>query len=91
MEREHRVPLCGRTIEILDAARTLYGGERAVFTARSGQPLHGKSLRRLLQEHGIAAEPHGFRHRSRTRRPRRPTTRGRSSKRSRSPYSTPQL
>ena len=38
MKREHRVPLCGRAIEILAAARTLRGGDRVVFTARSGQP-----------------------------------------------------
>ena len=62
MKREHRVPLCLRAIEILDEARKLRGGDgRVVFTARSGQPLHDKSLRRLLQEHGVAAVPHGFR------------------------------
>ena len=62
MKREHRVPLCGRALEVLAAARTLRGGGgRVVFTARSGQPLHDKSLRRLLQEHGLAAVPHGFR------------------------------
>ena len=62
MKREHRVPLCGRALAVLAAARTLRGGSgRVVFTARSGQPLHDKSLRRLLQEHGIAAVPHGFR------------------------------
>ncbi len=62
MKREHRVPLCGRAIEILDEARKLRGGSgRVVFTARSGQPLHDKSLRRLLQEHDVAGVPHGFR------------------------------
>ena len=61
MKREHRVPLCGRAIEILAAARKLRGGGRVVFTARSGQPPHDKSLRRLLQEHGLAVVPHGFR------------------------------
>ena len=63
MKREHRVPLCGRAIEILNEARTLpgVGGGRVVFTARSGQPLHDKSLRRLLREHGVSAVPHGFR------------------------------
>ena len=62
MKREHRVPLCRRAVEILAAARTLRGGAgRVVFTARSGQPLHDKSMRRLLQEHEIPAVPHGFR------------------------------
>ena len=41
MKREHRVPLCGRALEVLDAARTLRAGSgRAGFTARSGQPVH---------------------------------------------------
>ena len=48
----HRGPRRGA-----DAARR----RGVVFTARSGQPLHDKSLRRLLQEHGVAAVPHGFR------------------------------
>ena len=62
MKRAHRVPLCDRALEVLATARTLRGGPgRVVFTARSGQPLHDKSLRRLLQEHGIAAVPHDFR------------------------------
>ena len=60
--RQHRVPLCGRALEILDAARTL--GEEAgplVFTRRRGKPLDDKQLRCLLREHRIAAVPHGFR------------------------------
>ncbi len=36
----HRVPLCGRSIEILDAARTLgTGGNPLVFPARRGRQL----------------------------------------------------
>ena len=60
--RHQRVPLCGRALEILDAARTL--GEGAgpfVFTRRRGKPLDDKQLRCLLREHRIAAVPHGFR------------------------------
>ena len=60
--RQHRVPLCGRALEILEAAQAF--GEAAgplVFTGRGGKPLDDKQLRRLLQEHGIAAVPHGFR------------------------------
>ncbi|MYJ16478.1 MAG: DUF4102 domain-containing protein, partial [Gemmatimonadetes bacterium] len=39
-KREHRVPLCGRALEILDEARKL-GGEdsRLVFTRPNGRPL----------------------------------------------------
>ena len=60
--REHRVPLCGRATEILDAARTR--GENSdshVFTTGGGKPLEVKRLRLLLERCRIAAVPHGFR------------------------------
>ena len=60
--REHRVPLCGRAIEILDAARTLgEGASPLVFTSEGGEPIAEQRLRRLLRKHQIAAVPHGFR------------------------------
>ena len=60
--REHRVPLCGRAVEILDGARTLV--ERTspyLFPNRLGKQLEEKQLRRMLGKHKIAAVPHGFR------------------------------
>ena len=60
--RRHRVPLCGRALEILEAAQALE--EEAgpmVFTHGGGRPLHDSQLRRLLRELGIVAVPHGFR------------------------------
>ena len=60
MKRDHRVPLCGRAMEILEAARALGNGQ-LVFPSRSGQRLNVKQLRRLLERCGIAAVPHGFR------------------------------
>ena len=60
--RRHRVPLCGRALEILDAAQKLEGGAGPlVFTHGGGRPLHDGMLRRLLRKLGIAAVPHGFR------------------------------
>ena len=60
--RRHRVPLCGRALEILDAAQAFgEGASPLVFTRRGGKPLDDKQLRCLLREHGIAAVPHGFR------------------------------
>ena len=60
--REHRVPLCGRALEILEAARKLAGGESpVVFVSDRGRQLATKRLNRLLGKHGIAAVPHGFR------------------------------
>ena len=60
MRRDHRVPLCGRALAVLDAARTL-GGGRLVFSARDDKPLDDKRLRRLLRQLRIPAVPHGHR------------------------------
>ena len=60
--RQHRVSLCGRAMEILDAARTLgQGVSPLVFTSGAGEPLDEKQLRRLLRKHRVAAVQHGFR------------------------------
>ena len=60
MRRDHRVPLCGRALAVLDAARTP-GGNGLVFSARDDKPLDDKRLRRLLRQLRIPAVPHGFR------------------------------
>ena len=60
--REHRVPLCVRAVEILDEARRLVEGTSPfLFPNRVGKQLEEKQLRRMFQKHGIAAVPHGFR------------------------------
>ena len=60
--RQHRVPLCGRALEILDEARTLVKGTSPyLFPNRLGKQLEEKQLRRMFRKHGIAAVPHGFR------------------------------
>ena len=60
--RRHRVPLCGRALEILEAAQALEGGAGPlVFTHGGGKPMHDSTVRRLLRQLGIAAVPHGFR------------------------------
>jgi len=60
--RPHRVPLCGRALEILETARTLGGGgSPIVFVTERGQPLNNKRMCRLLEKYRIAAVPHGFR------------------------------
>ena len=60
--RRHRVPLCGRALEILEAAQALgEGAGPLVFTHGGGRPLHDSQLRRLLRELAVAAVPHGFR------------------------------
>ena len=60
--RPHRVPLCGRALEILEAARKLGGGESPiVFVGERGRAMGGEQMGRLLGKHRIAAVPHGFR------------------------------
>ena len=60
--RQHRVPLYGRALEILEEAQALgEGAGPLVFTHGGGRPLHDSAVRRLLRELGIAAVPHGFR------------------------------
>ena len=59
--REHRVPLCGRATEILEAARALSEGRSLlVFSTPRGKPLDAQRLVHLLRTHQIAAVPHGF-------------------------------
>ena len=59
---QHRVPLCGRALEILDAAQALDETVGPLVFARpGGKPLNDKELRWLVREQGIAAVPHGFR------------------------------
>ena len=60
-KREHRVPLCGRALEILDAARKLGDGNPHVFPMRSGRPISPSTLVKTLQNLRVPAVPHGFR------------------------------
>ena len=60
-KREHRVPLCGRALEVLDAARTLGDGNRLVFPMRSARSIASSTFPKMLQQHEVAAVPHGFR------------------------------
>lgn len=60
--REHRVPLCRRAMEILEAARRLDGGRGPlVFPSQGGKPISITRLPRILQSVKVAAVPHGFR------------------------------
>ena len=48
-KREHRVPLCGRALEILDAARALGDGSGLVSPMRSGRTISPSTLPKMLQ------------------------------------------
>ena len=61
-KREHRVPLSGRAVEILGAARKLGDGRcRLVFPSRGDKPISITRLPRMLHNLKVAAVPHGFR------------------------------
>lgn len=54
-KRPHRVPLCRRALEILNAARKLGDGKPLAFSMRSARPISMSTLTKMLQYHGIAA------------------------------------
>ena len=60
-KREHRVPLCGRGVEVLGAARTLGSGDGLVFHLRSRWPVAASTSPKMLHLHGIGAVARGFR------------------------------
>ncbi len=61
VNREHRVPLSLRALEVVDAARSLADGNPLVFPNRWGNAIKDTFLSQLLKDLGIAAVPHGFR------------------------------
>ncbi|SMX23829.1 tyrosine-type recombinase/integrase [Boseongicola aestuarii] len=62
MKRPHRVPLCGRAVEILREARDLSDGSDLVFPGtKHGKPLSDMTLSKLVKELGFDADVHGFR------------------------------
>ena len=60
--REHRVPLSGRALAILDEARALDDGSGLVFPSPAGRkPMSTSTFSQLLRELDIDGVPHGFR------------------------------
>ena len=59
--REHRVPLAQRALEILEEAQALGGGRPLVFPRVGGKPIGNTAMSELLRGLKIAAVPHGFR------------------------------
>ena len=60
-QREHRVPLSERALEILAEARQLEEESGLVFLSPSGGPVSDNTHRKLLITLGVDAVPHGFR------------------------------
>ena len=49
-KREHRVPLCDRALEVLEAARGLGDGNPLVFPMRSERPISTSTLLKTLND-----------------------------------------
>ena len=59
--REHRVPLSGRALEVLREAGEFSSGHKLVFPSPRGKPLSNATLSKLCRDNAIGAVPHGFR------------------------------
>ena len=58
--REHRIPLSDRAVEVLHEARAL-GSDDLIFPSTRGRPLTDIAFSKLMKQRGIDAVPHGFR------------------------------
>ena len=61
--REHRVPLSGQAMAILEAAKALSDGDpdSLIFASTTGRMLSDSTLSKLVRELGIGCVPHGMR------------------------------
>ena len=59
--REHRVPLSGRALAVLNEARELADSTGLIFPSATGRMLSDSTLSKLFRESEIDAAPHGFR------------------------------
>ena len=60
-DREHRVPLSPRALEVLDGAAELFDGQGLVFPSPTARVLNHATMISLLHGLGIDAVAHGFR------------------------------
>ena len=60
-QREHRVPLSERAVQVLTEAQALTDGSGLLFPSPTGKPLSNMTLSKLLKDLDIPAVPHGFR------------------------------
>ncbi len=59
-QKEHRVPLCKRSLELLDIAKGMDMDSEYLFS-RNGKPLSNMAMPMMLRRLGIDATVHGFR------------------------------
>ena len=60
-QREHRVPLSGGAIEVLQLARDSFGEGGYLFPSATGQALSDSTISKLCRENGVNCVPHGLR------------------------------
>lgn len=60
-QREHRVPLCDRAIEILDVVRAFRNGNHIFSGQHRGKPLSNMSMEMVLRRMQVDVTVHGFR------------------------------
>jgi integrase len=58
---EHVVPLSGRAVALLTAARTLGDGDLIFPGTKPGRPMSDMTMSKLIKELGFEADVHGFR------------------------------
>lgn len=58
---EHVVPLSGRAVDVLTAARALGDGDLVFPGAKAGRPMSDMTMSKLVKELGFNADVHGFR------------------------------
>ena len=61
MEREHRVPLSDRSLDVLARADRLKDSSGLIFPSQRGRELSDMTLSKLVRELGIPSTIHGFR------------------------------
>ena len=59
--REHRVPLTGVALAVLEGARERTGGDGLVFPSQRGKVMTDSTVSKLLRDNGIETTPHGVR------------------------------
>ena len=59
--REHRIPLSGAALAVLERTHQLSGRTGLIFPSITGKSLTDSTISKLLRENGIDAVPHGFR------------------------------
>nr|WP_314623636.1 integrase arm-type DNA-binding domain-containing protein [uncultured Noviherbaspirillum sp.] len=59
--REHRIPLSGRAIQLLEARRTIANDSPLIFATDRNKPLSDMAFTMLLRREGLDFTMHGFR------------------------------